>query len=1116
MATELLRPGVSVIQEFRTVSPTIVTPTLVPCAIAPCFQILEAYETDATGNRVVNSDAAANLPAIATARNAGPYSGLGTKVLKVRVNGGPTQEVTFTAVGSLTASQVKDQINAATRDGWAAYVLTKNSSTYVQLVTTGTGDGQTLQILNGDANSILGYNDYWTEYGLTTYKQDKVYVSQANFPDPRGIIEEMDIDESSIRVFIDNGSSSMTEVKRTESFLRRSTVAQVVSATGITFPTTTLTGKTLILIFQESGAEQTITFVAECANMAALVTAINTLYGAPADAPIAIDLGGGTNKIKLASQTYGYIKVTNGTANSILNITTNEEHWAVEPIDDGDGDSKTPYVEMAYSNFLAPGAAATLLGSVAIATEQQVHNKTFVMQLDGGSPQEVTFDGGPIQGGAIGAFPGTWNGQIINFKVNGVSKTKTFVSPATITDVINQINSVCDGLTVAYESAGKIYWQVGGATKIDGGEVVLLNTGSTAWTNLGLPGVADIYQTLSLAEIITAINTTMGAIASDSGTKILLSSADAGAESKIEIGRGTANTLLGFTNNAVVYGSPFPAAVGDALYVDGEFVGYVTQVAPGGLGARLKLDREIANTTAAWSGTFFYMVARNIPSTLPTTRPTPDLVIDSAGAVNIKQDLFRDTKGVPINAQGRLIVSYKALRLDVSAEAKNPSLITVTSTDDITDGMSPINPDNPLALMMYFMNINAPGVEATGIGVDAVNSSFPDGTPEAYSRAMTFLEGQEVYAMAPATQEATIHQMFKVHVDMMSEPDSKGERIVFINPKMPAEAVPTLVTSGTDADSTGITNELDTKLATLPADLLAAGIDPSGPIDVADGVFLDIAADSKRYNISAVTGSVVTIRVAFAPGENDDAYYSSSNLPSGLVSESFAIYIRGEKLVTITGKPDYSKIAQAYQDTGRLYGDRRVIMVAPDYCGASVDGIEQKLKGYYMCAAIAGMVGQLAPQQGFTNYPMTGFTRVIGSNDVFSEKQMSVAAAGGTYWILQEVAGGPLTCRHQLTTDLTSVETRELSITKVVDFTAKFMRIGLRNFIGKFNITQPFLDTLSTVVQGQLSFLTESGVIIGGDLNNIVQDSSAPDTVLIDVTLDVPYPCNYIRLTLVI
>ncbi len=50
MATELLRPGVSVIQTFRTISPTIVTPTLVPCAIAPAFQVLEALEQDATGN----------------------------------------------------------------------------------------------------------------------------------------------------------------------------------------------------------------------------------------------------------------------------------------------------------------------------------------------------------------------------------------------------------------------------------------------------------------------------------------------------------------------------------------------------------------------------------------------------------------------------------------------------------------------------------------------------------------------------------------------------------------------------------------------------------------------------------------------------------------------------------------------------------------------------------------------------------------------------------------------------------------------------------------------------------------------------------------------------------
>jgi hypothetical protein len=330
------------------------------------------------------------------------------------------------------------------------------------------------------------------------------------------------------------------------------------------------------------------------------------------------------------------------------------------------------------------------------------------------------------------------------------------------------------------------------------------------------------------------------------------------------------------------------------------------------------------------------------------------------------------------------------------------------------------------------------------------------------------------------------------------------------------EAVPDLVISGTDGDSTAITNEFDTKLAGLASAVLAAGINPVGTIGVDEGLYLDIASDTKKYSISAISGTKVTIRVAFAPGENDDGFYATTNLPSTLISETFSVNVRGESLVDSNGDPDYEAIAQAYQDTGKAYADRRMVMVAPEEVGAVVDNLEQRIKGYYLCSAIAGMVGQQAPQQGFTNFPVTGFTRVFGSSDVFNRTQMNVGAAGGTYWVIQTLAGTPLLARHQLTTDLTSIETRELSITKVVDFTAKFMRSGLRNFIGKFNITQPFLDTLSTVVQGQLSFLTESGVIVGGDLNNIIQDESAPDTVLIDVTLDVPYPCNYIRLTLVI
>jgi hypothetical protein len=1120
MATELLQPGVSVIQEFRSVSPTIVTPTLVPCAIAPAFQVLEALETDATGNQVLNTDAVASVPAIQTAANPGPYAGLDGLTLLLSVNGGAPQTVTFSdpTAANLDAGAVKDQIATAALAGVGAFVSAAGASEFLQLRTTATGDGQTLQILNGTANSVLGFNDYFTAEGVSNYNQDKLVVEQDNFPDPRGIIDELDVDEASIRVFVNTGQA-LREFKRDETFLRKQKGAKYTSSS-ITFPTTTLTGKKFAFIDKFGDAVEEFTFAAEYATNILLVAAMNGLIGSTR---LSVN---GADKIDFDSPD-GYLEVvapSSDSAHSLLGWVDGDKAYTLETVDDGDGDQKTPTVVVDLENFNAPAAAAQLVGTATLTGDREVHNLTFILQKDGCSPQTVTFDAGPIT--LSGVYDGTvMNGLVLNMLVNGVAKQVTFSGgdPIAHDDAVTQINAAA-GIPVAYRSdASGVYnaagtymsFQVGGATAIPGGDIQLVNAGSTADTMLGETLSADKLQTMTIAEIITAVNATMGTgFSSNDGTdKLQLDSPTTGAESKIEIGNGTANTEFGFTNLQTDTGQAYSPKVGDALWGDGAFVGNIAVVAPGGNTARLQLDREVALTYGATS---MYIQAQNIASPTPSDRPKPDLVVNSSGAAEIKHDMLRNTDGEPISAVGQLVIAYSALRLDVTPKAANPALLNFEDTITLGDTLDPINLDNPLGLMMFFMLINAPGVLCSAIGVDATNSSNPDGTPEGFSRSLVFLESEEVYALAPSSQDPTVHQIFVTHVNSMSDPDAKGERIVFINPEMPGEALPVLVTSGTDGDSLVAANEFDTKLASLSADVLAAGVNPVGTIPVSAGLYLDITADAKRYNIASISGTEITIRVAFSPGENDDGFYSSTNLPSTLISETFSVNVRGAALVDPNGDPDYNAIAETYQGLGQAYGNRRVCMVAPEEVGANIDGLEQKIKGYYLCAALAGMVGQLPPQQGFTNFPITGFTQVFGSNDVFNQRQMNVGAAGGTYWVVQEVAGGPLSTRHQLTTDLTSIETRELSITKVVDFTAKFMRAGLRNFIGKFNITQPFLDTLSTVVQGQLSFLTESGVLVGGDLNNIVQDESAPDTVLIDVTLDVPFPANYIRLTLVI
>jgi len=182
----------------------------------------------------------------------------------------------------------------------------------------------------------------------------------------------------------------------------------------------------------------------------------------------------------------------------------------------------------------------------------------------------------------------------------------------------------------------------------------------------------------------------------------------------------------------------------------------------------------------------------------------------------------------------------------------------------------------------------------------------------------------------------------------------------------------------------------------------------------------------------------------------------------------------------------------------------------------TIGGVNQSVAGYYLCAGIVGMVAQQNPSQPLTNFPMTGYVTVSGSNDKFTTAQMDDAAAGGVYWVIQDQSGAPLISRHQLTMDTTSVETRELSIVKAVDSVAKTFRRVLKPLIGRNVINGPLLSTITTMGAALLLVMVNNGTVAGGTVNTVEQDANNPDKVLLDVTLSVLYPCNYIRVTLAI
>lgn len=1032
MAAELPRPGVEVIQVFRSVSPTVITPTLPPCCVGVCRQIVDVLSRTATGGTTLNNDALVSLNAgfLAKAAVGDPavYAGLDGKKLVLSINGAPNLTITF--VGTpLTPKQIVAQVLAA----FAAASVTAATAAVVgstkwRLYTVAASESQSIKVISGGSTTDsevlsafgLGANKVYA--GASGYGRDAVVVATSSFPDPRHNLSQLSIDSASVRAFLFMGGTNgtLTEVHRDRTFLRSAiatpaVLTGTVDLSGIAYGGSgDLNGLTLIFTFNGGSTPLTVTFGAP-ADLAAALVAINAVISAVATATV----NGSSHLVVTTLLTGGtaQILVGAGTANATVGISPGSSLGApaIKSIDAGTSPSVTPLLQAPGADFTASATAAVVTGTVSIAGG--VTNGQTLVVDDGTGPQTLVFSGANNSANTLAA-------------INAL------------------FGSAASGLLMA---------TVNGST--------------------------HLVLTHSLL----------------------------GRDSVIVIVGGTALTALGLTAGTT-YGNPYPPVVGDDIYVNGSFLGTITQVAPNSNVDQLKIDHQVPINASL--GVSYYIVAKNLPA---TSRPVGDLTLDLNGNAIIKPDFIRDTQGFPITTvQAQVYLAYHAVRQDVSPIARSPGLLRFNDTIALGSQLSPVNADNPLALGLYFALLNAPGVQVTGLGVDAATASAPNGTVEAFARAATFLEGFDVYAIAPLTHDSAVGQLFDTHVTAMSAPEQKGERVVLLNPDAPVSKVDTLVGSGLNGNSTTSSNVFDTGIANLGALLLAKGVSPVGSLLVSDGVYLDVG-DGKKYSITSITGSAVTVKTsAFASGDNDDGYYSVTTLPSTLIAQPFAIRIRGALLELTDGTPDKDGIALTYQALAQAYQNRRVWHVIPDQCAATIDGIEQVIDGFYMNAAVAGMIGKLPPQQSFTNYPMTGFTRVIGSNGFLSEKQLNIAAAGGNYIIVQDAQGTPLISRMALTTDMTSIETRTDSITKVVDFAAKFLRRGLKNFIGRFNITQGFLDSLGHVIQGLGGFLVESGVLVGFNLNNIIQDESAPDTVLIDCTLDVPFPCNYIRLTLVV
>jgi hypothetical protein len=102
----------------------------------------------------------------------------------------------------------------------------------------------------------------------------------------------------------------------------------------------------------------------------------------------------------------------------------------------------------------------------------------------------------------------------------------------------------------------------------------------------------------------------------------------------------------------------------------------------------------------------------------------------------------------------------------------------------------------------------------------------------------------------------------------------------------------------------------------------------------------------------------------------------------------------------------------------------------------------------------------------------------------------------------------------QCTTDVSTIEKREWSITKATDAFAKLVRSALKARTGPFNISKSYLDETSLVLGATASVATDAGLLEYAKFESLVQDPEEKTTVAASFVVKPFYAANYIKVTI--
>ena len=429
--------------------------------------------------------------------------------------------------------------------------------------------------------------------------------------------------------------------------------------------------------------------------------------------------------------------------------------------------------------------------------------------------------------------------------------------------------------------------------------------------------------------------------------------------------------------------------------------------------------------------------------------------------------------------KGNIYCAYSALRTDLAGK-----LLTFNTINDLEGQLGQAAVINRLFLGVQSALANSGPFPVYGI---AVASDDLDG----YTAALEALENQFVYTLVPLTQQEDIIAAFQAHVNSMSQPQFGEWRVVACNTQIATST--DIGMYGPTNPNTGATLAPNTSgtgyiLTATNATFISDGVDPSD-------VVVALTGEVGNYIVQeVVSNQQLIVSGVSAPATGVD-YYITRNLS------------RTQMAANVAG-------------ISTTFNDSRVWHIQPDIVSVPVGTVNEWLPGYYLAAAVAGQVAALPVQQGLTNLDIAGINDLQHSNFFFTRTQLDTMAGAGTCLYVQKSQGSLPYCRHELTTNMATVNNQEIMITKDLDALAYYFRSLLAPFIGQWNVVPETINIIhQTLTAGALQMQNQKLPQLGAPLlshqiTSIQQDPNSLDSIDVTMVLELAYPNNYVNLYL--